>query len=517
MFLQFNLKRKLITVFLMAVNVLAFSQTAVTFPFSSWSQISSPQWRGRTFSKDGYTFTNTQAGCVMSVRVSKAGTGGCADVGCSGAGCTLTNDCFTNSGGNSANNCTPVNQGTSVEFCVDWGNKTSQVVIDISFSIPITNPNFRIYDINTNNNFTDDLLISAVNCASTTIYPSSVTGMLAGTSYNSANGNIYQTNINNTCQGNCSSDVTVNFTGTVWSIKIIYQSNATLPVASTNPSFQYIYLRPISGTTALIPNISIPLPACNSSSTSVVLNASATNTVGSTFTWSAGGTGTINSGSATYSPNVTSPGTYSLSITNSNGCSNTGSVSLTTVNCVLLPIELTYFTANCYNENEVILNWQTATEKNNDHFLIQQMKEGDDDFKTLGKITGAGNSSSAKNYSFSDKRDDTEEKSNIYYRLKQVDKDGTSHYSNLIAVKNCSENALPIVFPNPTEGKIFFRNLSGSEQYTFELFNPLGEKIISNLISEENSELDLKIYGKGIYYLILSNASRQIQKKIIVQ
>lgn len=509
-------KKNILTALVVLVTSITFAQTAVTFPFSSWSQIGSPQWRGRTFTKDGYTFTNTQAGCVMSVRVSRAGTGGCSDVGCSGAGCTLTNDCFTNSGGNSANNCTPVNQGTSVEFCVDWANKTTQVIIDISFSIPITNPNFQIYDVNTNNNFADDLVISAVNCASTTIFPSSVTGMAGGTSYNSATGNIYQTNINNTCQGNCGSNITVNFTGTVRSIRIVYASNATIPIG-TNPSFQYIYLRPISGTTALVPNISLPLPACNSSSISVNLNASVTNTVASTFTWSAGGTGTINSGSGTYSPNVTSPGTYTLTVTNSNGCSNSGTVGLTPVNCALLPIELTYLTAKCYNDNEININWQTATEKHNDYFFIQQMKEGDADFVTIGKIKGAGNSSSHRNYHFIDKRKDTEEKSTIYYRLKQVDTNGDVHYSRPVSVSNCSENALPSVFPNPTEGTIYFRNIAELESYQVEIFNAIGEIILAKTITKENNELDLKVYGKGIYFLILSNESRKIQKKIIVQ
>lgn len=504
-----------LTLLLLLLTTICFSQTAVTFPFSGWAQLGSPAWRGKTFTKDGYTFTNTQSGCVMSVKVSKAGTGGCSDVGCSGAGCTLTTDCLTNSGGNSANNCTPVNQGTSVEFCVDWANKTSQIVIDISFSIPITNPNFAIYDVNTNNNFTDDITISAINCASTTIFPSSVTGMTGGTSYNSVNGNIYQTNINNTCQGNCGSNITVNFTGTVWSIKIIYASNATLPVSSTNPTFQYIYLRPISGTTALVPNISVPVPACNSSSTSVNLNATATNTTGSTFTWSAG-TGTINSGSTTFSPNVTSPGTYTLTVTNSNGCSSAGSVSLTPVNCSLLPIELTYFNAACYNDNEININWQTSTEKNNDFFLIQQMKEGDNDFTTIGRLKGAGNSSSTKNYYFIDKRKATEEKSTIYYRLKQVDKDGTPHYSHMITTYNCSENALPSIFPNPTEGKIYFKNISNSDVYQAEIFNALGEVLFVNTISEETKEIDLNQFGKGIYILILSNTSRKIQKKIIV-
>lgn len=492
------------------------AQVAVTFPFTGWSQIGSPAWRGRTFTKDGYTFTNTQSGCVMSVKVSKGGGAACADAGCSGAGCTLTTDCLTNSGGNSANNCTPVNQGTSLDLCVDWANKTSQIIIDVSFSIPITNPTFKIYDVNTNNNFTDDLFISAVNCASTTIFPSNVTGMLAGTSYNSSNGNIYQTNINNTCQGNCASDITVNFTGTVRSIKIIYGSNATLPVVSTNPSFQYIYLRPISGTTALIPNVSVPLPPCNSASTSVNLAASATNTTGSTFTWSAT-SGTINSGAGTFSPNVSSPGTYSLTVTNANGCASSASVALTLINCVILPIELTYFKGECVNNNEINLYWQTATERNNDYFLVQRMKETESDFSTIAKINGKGNSNTLSNYSYSDKRLFTEEKSTIYYLLKQIDFDGTHHYSKPIAINNCSENAIPIIYPNPSSGLIFIKNISSLDNFSYEVYNAVGKKISSGNLTEESTEINLDSHGQGVFCVLVSNEFMKIQKKIIVQ
>jgi hypothetical protein len=91
----------------------------------------------------------------------------------------------------------------------------------------------------------------------------------------------------------------------------------------------------------------------------VNLTATATNTTGSTFTWTAA-SGTINSGAGTFSPNVTSPGTYSLTVTNSNGCTSSASVALTPLNCVLLPVELTYLKGECNNNNQINLNWQTA-------------------------------------------------------------------------------------------------------------------------------------------------------------
>jgi len=95
-----------------------------------------------------------------------------------------------------------------------------------------------------------------------------------------------------------------------------------------------------------------------------------------------------------------------------------------------LPIELTQF--NGYKTNEYnVLNWQTASEHNNSHFLLERSVNSE--FSTITKIEGAGNSSSKLDYSFIDY---SAPQTINYYRLTQVDFDGNSRTYDPISIDN---------------------------------------------------------------------------------
>ncbi len=96
------------------------------------------------------------------------------------------------------------------------------------------------------------IVVSGVNCSGTTVFPSSVTGMSGGTVYNSATGTISQSIIDNSARGNGGSNITVNFTSRVNSIRIVYRSNPTIPVGA-NPSAQFIYVGQIVSTLSACP------------------------------------------------------------------------------------------------------------------------------------------------------------------------------------------------------------------------------------------------------------------------
>lgn len=95
-----------------------------------------------------------------------------------------------------------------------------------------------------------------------------------------------------------------------------------------------------------------------------------------------------------------------------------------------LPIKLTNFSAEV-NDYGVKLNWQTAQEVNNQYF---ELLKADDkkEFKVIGKVNGAVNSSTSQFYNFTDFNPVT---GNNYYQLKQVDLDGKSESFNPIVVK----------------------------------------------------------------------------------
>jgi len=126
-----------------------------------------------------------------------------------------------------------------------------------------------------------------------------------------------------------------------------------------------------------------------------------------------------------------------------------------------LPIELINFSAEALHSG-VIAKWTTATEINNDYFIVQRSKDGSS-FEPIGEVKGAGNSNSVLNYELYDAQPYT---GINYYRLKQVDYNGQFTYSDVVAVRiekgvndislypNPANDELHIEFNNPSDGII---------------------------------------------------------------
>jgi len=95
-----------------------------------------------------------------------------------------------------------------------------------------------------------------------------------------------------------------------------------------------------------------------------------------------------------------------------------------------LPVELAFFTGKLIG-TQVELRWRTETEINNYGFYIERITENSD-WLVLGFVEGHGNSNSPKYYNFDDT--DIRQSSNYYYRLKQIDNDGTFEYSDIVTV-----------------------------------------------------------------------------------
>ncbi|MGB6036117.1 MAG: hypothetical protein WBG42_07600, partial [Cryomorphaceae bacterium] len=132
-----------------------------------------------------------------------------------------------------------------------------------------------------------------------------------------------------------------------------------------------------------------------------------------------------------------------------------------------LPIELISFDAELRG-TYVDLDWETATEINNDYFVVERAGENLD-WKPILTVTGAGNSNSLLAYSEKD-RQPLDGLS--YYRLKQVDYDGEFSYSEPVAVFNNQVESSHDVFmyPNPsTSGSVFLRIPAGFDAYITEL------------------------------------------------
>jgi hypothetical protein len=114
----------------------------------------------------------------------------------------------------------------------------------------------------------------------------------------------------------------------------------------------------------------------------------------------------------------------------------------------VVPVELTSFQAQA-NGNEVTLNWETVSETNNKGFAIERKTAGS--WESIGFVNGQGTTTKLAKYSFVDKLENIGG-STVYYRLKQVDLDGTFKYSKEVNVEftnGPSKYTLAQNYPNP--------------------------------------------------------------------
>jgi len=119
-----------------------------------------------------------------------------------------------------------------------------------------------------------------------------------------------------------------------------------------------------------------------------------------------------------------------------------------------LPVELLYFNANRQNIDDVLLNWATAVEINNDGFEVQRMLDNESTFQGIDWVEGNGTTTIQQYYELTDNNPHA---GISYYRLKQIDFDGTVSYSDIRAIEGERAAAEILVMPNPTQDVISVR------------------------------------------------------------
>lgn len=112
-----------------------------------------------------------------------------------------------------------------------------------------------------------------------------------------------------------------------------------------------------------------------------------------------------------------------------------------------LPVELAAFTAERHGTS-ALLRWTTAQEQNNERFEVEASTDGHT-FRRLGAVAGAGNSTSPSTYAFTDARLAAHGAALVYYRLRQVDRDGLFDYSPVRTVAVALGPGGLAVYPNP--------------------------------------------------------------------
>ena len=177
----------------------------------------------------------------------------------------------------------------------------------------------------------------------------------------------------------------------------------------------------------------------------------------------------------------------------------------------LLPVKLTSFTANTTKENSVLLEWITASEKDNDYFTIEKSEDGKA-FRDIAKIKGSGASNKIKKYSFIDIK---AVKNYAYYRLKQTDFNGQESLSKTIVVKGTAQinTATKIfVYPNPFTNYININfEWNKKEELKIQIINMFGTVIYTDKMNAEEGNNSFQYTNQsnlppGTYLLRLTTA-----------
>lgn len=189
---------------------------------------------------------------------------------------------------------------------------------------------------------------------------------------------------------------------------------------------------------------------------------------------------------------------------------------------IVTPINLTTFSGNKIEKN-VLLNWTTASEKNNSHFNIQRSIDGLN-FEKIARVIGKGNSSSINNYNYSD---DNVPNNNLYYRLQQVDMDGKSTLSSVILIKYEKKESIELnIYPNPVINHTAIITLKNAPigQYNISFKGLKGETIFTKNINQSivNSNVEIQLptsISKGFYFINVTsiNGKINITQKIIIE
>lgn len=180
----------------------------------------------------------------------------------------------------------------------------------------------------------------------------------------------------------------------------------------------------------------------------------------------------------------------------------------------ILPAHMLHFDAS-HHSNAVVLNWKTGSEQNTSHFIIERSANGIL-FAPIGKVQSAGNSSTVKDYSFTDKEALNVGATKLYYRLQQVDADGSYEYCKSVSV-TIPATALFSISPNPAGSvlQLKYRISGGAQQALIYVTDISGKKVLEQQINSGTilHSINLANLSKGLYYLtVRDNGIRQIQR-----
>ncbi len=188
-----------------------------------------------------------------------------------------------------------------------------------------------------------------------------------------------------------------------------------------------------------------------------------------------------------------------------NNTSNVSTTGFVTTDFSVLPVVFTSFTVS-KAANGVAVQWSTAQEINADAFLVERSEDGRN-WRTMGSVKAAGNSTNTQNYLYTDR---TAVNKIAYYRIRQVDIDGRFTYTEVKNVTNQSNlsnttanvnivaagNNVVMNFSKQVKGTVVVRLISfGGQVLAQQTYSQTGQQIVFNKTN----------VSKGNYIISVSN------------
>ncbi len=185
-------------------------------------------------------------------------------------------------------------------------------------------------------------------------------------------------------------------------------------------------------------------------------------------------------------------------------------------NTVFSPLPVTWVnvTAVRQSSGQVRVQWKTSSETNNSRFVVQRSLDGKH-FEAIGQVAGQGTTDIIQSYSFTDAQALDKK---CYYRLQQVDFNGTTAYSKLVYVSGVSASSLVKLYPNPSVDQL---NISFEQAYSHVLVSVIS--LTGVLVQQEKytdtqqMSMNVSALPAGSYVLKLTTPSGQQAHRFVKQ
>ncbi len=179
-----------------------------------------------------------------------------------------------------------------------------------------------------------------------------------------------------------------------------------------------------------------------------------------------------------------------------------GNTQLFILDMILLPVRLVQFDVFLtQQQDKILLKWTTASETNNKGFEVQKQNHNAQ-WETIAWVEAKNDLSNLKHYQYTDNKP---HQGINYYRLKQIDHDGSSEYSKVVGLDFSHETAL-ICFPNPAQERLFIRNPSRTK-LRYAIYNISGQVVADGFLDKEDG-IDISSLQAGSYTLKLQRKDK---------